>query len=111
MAKRKQSKRVGARASETPLPNQPSPDEQSGSAGRNTETDKLDQGKDTGQDRYGQSGVAGKAVQETPGQANYAENGCERETEGESNQGSGRTDHESDEYSGELRRARTFRKK
>lgn len=41
-------------------PAQPSNDEQSGSTGRRTDADLLDQSKDTGQDRYGQSGFGGK---------------------------------------------------
>jgi hypothetical protein len=38
---------------------QPTPEEQSGSAGRVTAPDKLDESKDSGQGHYGQSGFAG----------------------------------------------------
>ena len=44
---------------EQPKPVQPSAGEQSGSAGRPAATDEKTQGKDTGQDHYGQSGFAG----------------------------------------------------
>lgn len=73
------------------VPSQPDPNEQSGSAGRNTSPDKLDQTKDTGQDRYGQSGYGG-AKPATPGKANY------RKPKPDSNRGSGRLEHEQEEY-------------
>jgi hypothetical protein len=66
--------------------NQPAPNEQSGSTGRNTSPDKLDKAKDTGQDRYGQSGFGGKAQPQTPVEANY------RQRQPDSNKRPGRLD-------------------
>jgi hypothetical protein len=43
-----------------PTPKNPSTEEQSGSAGRKSDTSGEGQSKDTGQDRYGQSGFSGK---------------------------------------------------
>lgn len=43
-----------------PKPAQPSSDEQSGSTGRRAADETQPAGADTGQDRYGQSGLAGK---------------------------------------------------
>ena len=56
-------------------PVRPNPDEQSGSAGRPTGGDPAEQGKDTGQDRYGQSGFGGQQERETIGQASYRRSG------------------------------------
>lgn len=52
-----------------PEPAQPSAGEQSGSVGRRT--DRVDTGKDTGQGRYGQSGLGGQGSSETEGEADY----------------------------------------
>ncbi len=41
-------------------PKDPSTEEQSGSAGRQSDTSGDGKSKDTGQDRYGQSGFSGK---------------------------------------------------
>ena len=80
-----------------PEPARPSSDEQSGSAGRPTVDGKGEQGKDTGQDRYGQSGFGGKQVDETIGQANYRRSGPEggQIDNPRSNHGSGRADRDS----------------
>jgi hypothetical protein len=48
-------------------PSQPSADEQSGSTGRRAADRDTPQGKDTGQDRYGQSGFAGTDPGKKPG--------------------------------------------
>jgi len=81
-------------------PVQPDPNEQSGSAGRNTQPDNLQQEKNTGQDLYGQSGGAGKRNPETAGQTAYrrSESNGGQESKTESNTGSGRAEHETDEY-------------
>jgi hypothetical protein len=81
---------------------QPGSNEQSGSTGRNTEVDKLNQGKDTGQDRYGQSGLGGAVTRETIGQANYrtSESSGARASKSGSNEGSGRAGQEAAEYEG-----------
>jgi hypothetical protein len=50
---------------------EPSSTEQSGSAGRVTGSGENEQGQDTGQDRYGQSGFGGEPGQQTLDQANY----------------------------------------
>jgi hypothetical protein len=55
-------------------PAQPDPNEQSGSAGRRTGSD-ADRGKDSGQGRYGQSGLGGAQHRETDGQSNYRRSG------------------------------------
>ncbi len=77
-------------------PNQPDSNEQSGSTGRNTDADKLDQGKDTGQDRYGQSGYAGPANDAPIAKSSYRKTGpgSSRDRKAKSNRGSGRVDHE-----------------
>jgi hypothetical protein len=77
-------------------PVQPDSNEQSGSTGRRTAKGDLEQGKDTGQDRYGQSGLGGKGrAAETNGQASYRQ---QPSGDHESNRGSGRVDHEAEEY-------------
>ena len=76
-------------------PAQPSSNEQSGSAGRRTGND-ADRGKDTGQGRYGQSGLGGRQDRETDGQSNYRRSGPEGEelAKPRSNPGSGSSEHE-----------------
>jgi len=78
-------------------PPQPDSNEQSGSGGRRTETRDNERSKDTGQDRYGQSGFGGKKGHETIGQARYRRSGPEggEQADPESNQGSGRPDVDS----------------
>lgn len=77
-------------------PSQPSSDEQSGSAGRRTDVKDSGRSKDSGQDRYGQSGVGGEHDHETQGQTKYRESGADGKPKGEhdSNRGSGRADRE-----------------
>jgi hypothetical protein len=81
-------------------PVQTDSNEQSGSTGRHTGVDEIAQGKDTGQDRYGQSGCGGNDDTETIGQAAYRKSGSDSEQErrSENNDGSGRADHEVEEY-------------
>lgn len=70
---------------------QPGTREQSGSAGRNTPADAVQQKKDTGQGRYGQSGLGGTQPAPTDGQEHYERsdrNGDPR-TKSRSNAGSG----------------------
>jgi len=79
-------------------PAMPSTNEQSGSAGRQTGHGKEEQGKDTGQDRYGQSGFGGKKQEsETMGQSSYRQSGPDggEQPNPKSNRGSGRADRES----------------
>ena len=79
-----------------PKPAQPNSDEQSGSAGRRTDTHEDGRTKDTGQDRYGQSGFGGKEGRETMGQSQYRRsNPGGQEAPRESNSGSGRPDVDS----------------
>jgi hypothetical protein len=66
---------------------QPDSTEQSGSAGRNTDAAAITQKKDTGQDRYGQSGLGHKAPRESG--SDGAKNGSV-----DSNRGSGRADRD-----------------
>lgn len=77
---------------------QPPSNEQSGSTGRYTGADKLDQSKNTGQDRYGQSGLGGKVDSETIGQRKYkkGKSGGEQSPPEPSNRGSGTADDESE---------------
>lgn len=81
----------------TPETPQPDSHEQSGSTGRRAADDKQPKGADTGQNRYGQSGLAGSESRETEGQEKYRESAHEGdpESKGSSNPGSGR--HEADE--------------
>jgi hypothetical protein len=85
-------------------PVQPNTNEQSGSTGRPTAAPNGGSNRNSGQDRYGQSGGGGKADRETEGQTKYRESGSDgsarrpggaavREDRG-SNQGSGRADRE-----------------
>lgn len=79
-------------------PAQPDSNEQSGSAGRRTDKKDLGKDKDTGQDRYGQSGLGGKVDRETNGQQRYRETGSgagQRRKPG-SNPGSGIAEDESE---------------
>jgi len=81
-------------------PVQPSPGDQSGSTGRPTGNgDPADQGADSGQGRYGQTGFGG-AQPETTGQQRYraSEADGNEETKGRSNAGSGSVEHEDAEY-------------
>ena len=86
-----------------PQPVQPDANEQSGSAGRHTGDGKSSQGKDTGQDRYGQTGFGGGKGAETAGQASYRDSGstADPDSKTRSNPGSGRAEHEAEEYRGE----------
>jgi hypothetical protein len=81
-------------------PAQPGSSEQSGSAGRPTTGADGTQGKDTGQDRYGQSGFAGGQPHETMGQWKYrdSEKPGTSDSKSQSNRGSGRADRESLDY-------------
>jgi hypothetical protein len=84
-------------------PVQPDPAEQSGSTGRPTGDGTARQGKDSGQGRYGQSGLGGSKDSETAGQASYRRSGAgaDSESRSTSNPGSGRVEHEEREYGGE----------
>ena len=86
-----------------PQPVQPDANEQSGSTGRHTGDGKSGQGKDTGQDRYGQTGFGGGNGAETAGQASYRNSGgkADPDSKSRSNAGSGRADHEDEEYRGD----------
>ena len=72
-------------------PSQPGSNEQSGSAGRRTDTAGRGLGKSSGQDRYGQSGLGGKG-RETAGQAKYRKSEADGDpgSRRKSNRGSGR---------------------
>ena len=74
-------------------PPQPSPDEQSGSAGPAAPPGAANHRKDSGQGRYGQTGV-GNDVKETDGQSKYrrSEQDGDPSSKNESNEGSGRPD-------------------
>jgi hypothetical protein len=74
-------------------PSQPTPNEQSGSAGRATPPDAANHRGDSGQGRYGQTGD-GNVPGETDGQARYRrsdQNGAP-ESKVDSNKGSGQVD-------------------
>jgi hypothetical protein len=79
---------------ESPKPPQPGTHEQSGSTGRNAPEGKKPQGADTGQGRYGQSGIADGQPRETDGQAQYkkSEHAGDPHSKHRSNRGSGRAD-------------------
>lgn len=79
-------------------PVQPESNEQSGSTGRRTDKKDLGKDKDTGQDRYGQSGLGGTENRETDGQRSYrkTESGGEQARAPDSNTGSGRAEDESE---------------
>ena len=91
------------KASTRDEPVQPDPVEQSGSTGRPTGDGTARQGIDTGQGRYGQSGLGGAKDSETAGQASYRRSGvdADKESKHTSNPGSGRVEHEEREYRGE----------
>jgi hypothetical protein len=71
------NKRQQTQKANEQVPVQPDPDDQSGSTGRPTTGDKGRQGQDTGQDRYGQTGLGGTQEHETEGQARYRRSGVE----------------------------------
>lgn len=78
---------------------QPDSNEQSGSTGRRTAKKDLAKDKDTGQDRYGQSGAGGsKGSGETAGQRKYRNtpSGSEQSRPPASNPGSGSGPDESE---------------
>jgi hypothetical protein len=81
----------------TPEPSQPDSTEQSGSTGRRTDTQGKGTAADTGQGRYGQTGLGGKRDPETIGQARYRRSGPDGGHRGDtdSNEGSGRPDVDS----------------
>ena len=81
-------------------PAQPSSSDQSGSAGRPTEGAQHSQGKDSGQNRYGQTGFVGGEPRETMGQWKYRDSDKQGtpDSKSQSNRGSGRADAESQEY-------------
>lgn len=95
-----------------PRPVQPDAHEQSGSTGRHSGDGPSGVGKDTGQDRYGQNGVGGGKGAETAGQASYRESDdtADPDSRSRSNPGSGRADHEDEEYRGEQAGKQTGRK-
>ena len=80
-------------------PAQPTPTEQSGSAGRQTGDGTGADGKDSGQGRYGQSGLGGKQNRETAGQTRYQRSGPDgsEQSKVKSNRGSGRPESEAQE--------------
>jgi hypothetical protein len=98
-AKRGRSLPAGKNKADDAQPAQPSSSEQSGSAGRRTDVTGESRGKDTGQGRYGQSGLGGKRGHETQGQASYRRSGPDggRQSDPRSNPGSGRPDRDSQE--------------
>jgi hypothetical protein len=75
-------------------PVQPGTHEQSGSTGRNAPDGKTPQGADTGQGRYGQSGLAGSHRHETDGESKYrnSEKEGDPRSKHRSNPGSGRAE-------------------
>lgn len=75
---------------------QPDSNDQSGSTGRRTGTHE-DGRKDTGQDKYGQSGLGGNRHRETSGQTRYRQSGPDggQQSDPDSNEGSGRPDVDS----------------
>jgi hypothetical protein len=75
---------------------QPSSNDQSGSTGRRTEKKDLGREKDTGQDRYGQTGLGGKVHRETIGQKDYKNSGTRTPDDTDSNRGSGTDEDESE---------------
>jgi len=79
-----------------PEPAQPTSDEQSGSTGRRTDARDDGRAKDSGQDRYGQSGFGGQEDSETMGQSRYRQSGPDgaQDVVSKSNTGSGRPDVE-----------------
>jgi len=76
-------------------PVQPTPEDQSGSTGRPTDTHERGRATDTGQGRYGQSGHGGDSRdRETAGQARYRKSTPDggEQPDPDSNPGSGRPD-------------------
>lgn len=108
MAKRQQteserkdeSRPAGSDQQGRSIPAQPSSNDQSGSAGRRAPEADTSRSKDTGQDRYGQSGLGGQQNPETDGQKKYRRSGPDgSETSNQdSNEGSGRVDREERDY-------------
>jgi hypothetical protein len=86
------------RAHEEQIPAQPGAQEQSGSTGRPTETEQGSNGqrKNSGQDRYGQSGFGGQQKSETAGQERYRRSGSDADAAPRGNRGSGSLDAEKD---------------
>jgi len=76
---------------------QPSSNDQSGSTGRRTDKKNLGRDRDTGQGRYGQSGLGGKVNRETMGQKRYKDSGGQPGSKSDSNDGSGNADDESEQ--------------
>jgi hypothetical protein len=87
---------------DAPLPAQPSSDEQSGSAGRKSGEGTPADGKDSGQGRYGQTGLGGQPDRKTSGQTRYEQSGPDggQLPEPDSNRGSGRAEREVQDYQG-----------
>jgi hypothetical protein len=88
---RKSRKRRGDPA---PKPVQPGTHDQSGSTGRNAADGNTPPGADTGQGRYGQSGLAGSRRHETEGESRYrnSEKEGDPRSKHRSNPGSGRAE-------------------
>jgi hypothetical protein len=81
-------------------PVQPPSHEQSGSTGRATGSgDPAEDGQDSGQGRYGQSGLGGRQSHETMGEKDYRESDADGDasTKSRSNTGSGTAEHETEE--------------
>jgi len=92
MKQREKAESQGTRGNDKPV--QPTPEDQSGSAGRPTDTHERGRATDAGQDRYGQSGHGGGRNRETAGQARYRRSGPDGSVQPhpDSNEGSGRPD-------------------
>ena len=92
------AKRQPKTTTESSKPGQPSSDEQSGSTGRRTDVKDTGRSKDSGQDRYGQSGLGATHDRETEGQTKYRESGGvgKPKSKNDSNRGSGSADEEVD---------------
>ena len=100
MGKRQNSDESGNRKNQTrEQPAQPTSTEQSGSAGRKTGDGSNADGKDSGQGRYGQSGLGGKPDREAAGQTRYQQSGPDGADQSKlkSNRGSGRPESEAEE--------------
>lgn len=96
MSKLPKAETAQSRPATSDQPSQPSANDQSGSTGRPTGGPETGPGKDTAQDRYGQSGCGGKQDAETMGQASYrdSDKGLGAAGKSHSNHGSGRSDQE-----------------
>jgi hypothetical protein len=81
---------------------QPPSNDESGSTGRNTTPENLGRDKDSGQERYGQSGHGGETDIETVGKPGNRRSSPDGEggSKTESNEGSGLVEHERAEYEG-----------